>query len=190
MTHRCCTRTVDWVPPNAGSGRIFSLAERHLGGIGALGRSTRLLGVVPTRSQMRPERVRALLSITDKNETTWPRYPDSVRDDKRRLTYRIRVEGFGPLELLETGEGTNFSIDAAGEQPQWQQWVDRLASFSRFTRFDLRGVGLSDPLGCLNLQPSSIGHVRCVGGPGRRGRRPSGPSRVLPTRIARLALGG
>jgi hypothetical protein len=51
------------------------------------------------------------------------------------------------LDLVETGDGTVFSIDATGEQPRWQQWVDRLASFSRIIRFDLRGVGLSDPVG-------------------------------------------
>jgi pimeloyl-ACP methyl ester carboxylesterase len=42
--------------------------------------------------------------------------------------------------------GTNFSVDAAAEQPRWQAYVDRLSSFSRLIRFDLRGIGLSDPL--------------------------------------------
>jgi class 3 adenylate cyclase len=33
------------------------------------------------------------------------------------------------------------------EQARWQAYIDRMASFSRFIRFDLRGIGLSDPLG-------------------------------------------
>jgi class 3 adenylate cyclase len=69
----------------------------------------------------------------------------ATTNDGLHIAYE--VEGSGSLDLLETGDGTLFSIDATGEQPRWQQWVDRLASFSRFIRFDLRGVGLSDPLG-------------------------------------------
>ncbi len=52
----------------------------------------------------------------------------------------------GPSPLIELTNGTNFSVDAAAEQPRWQAYVDRLASFSRLIRFDLRGIGLSDPL--------------------------------------------
>ena len=57
------------------------------------------------------------------------------------------VEGSGPLTLIEVANGTLFSVDAAAEQPRWQAYVDRLSSFSRLIRFDLRGIGLSDPLG-------------------------------------------
>ncbi len=63
------------------------------------------------------------------------------------LHIAYQVEGSGSLDLVETGDGTLFSIDATSEQPRWQQWVDRLASFSRVIRFDLRGVALSDPVG-------------------------------------------
>ena len=56
------------------------------------------------------------------------------------------VEGSGPPTLIELTNGTNFSVDAAAEQPRWQAYVDRLASFSRLIRFDLRGIGLSDPV--------------------------------------------
>jgi class 3 adenylate cyclase len=58
-----------------------------------------------------------------------------------------QVEGTGPLNLIELTNGTNFSVDAAAEQPRWQAYVERLASFSRLIRFDLRGIGLSDPVG-------------------------------------------
>jgi class 3 adenylate cyclase len=67
-----------------------------------------------------------------------------------------QVEGSGPLDLLETGDGTVFSIDATPEQPRWQHWVDRLASFCRIIRFDLRGVGLSDPVG--SSEPPTVEH--------------------------------
>jgi len=72
------------------------------------------------------------------------------------LHIAYQVEGSGSLDLLETGDGTVFSIDATGEQPRWQQWVDRLASFSRIIRFDLRGVGLSDPVG--SSDPPTVEH--------------------------------
>ena len=58
-----------------------------------------------------------------------------------------QVEGSAPLTLIELTNGTLFSVDAAAEQPRWQAYVDRLASFTRLIRFDLRGIGLSDPLG-------------------------------------------
>lgn len=58
-----------------------------------------------------------------------------------------QVEGTGPLNLIELTNGTTFSVDAAAEQPRWQAYVERLASFSQLIRFDLRGIGLSDPVG-------------------------------------------
>lgn len=63
------------------------------------------------------------------------------------LYIAYQVQGTGPLPLIELGNGTLFSMDSAAEQPRWQAYVDRLASFSRLIRFDLRGIGLSDPLG-------------------------------------------
>src|SRR6516165_5961310 len=63
------------------------------------------------------------------------------------LHIAYQVEGSAPLDLIEIANGTNFSVDAAAEQPLWQAYVDNLAAFSRLIRFDLRGIGLSDPLG-------------------------------------------
>ena len=63
------------------------------------------------------------------------------------LHIAYQVEGSAPLTLIEIANGTLFSIDAAPEQPRWQSYVDKLGSFSRLIRFDLRGIGLSDPLG-------------------------------------------
>ena len=63
------------------------------------------------------------------------------------LHIAYQVEGSGPLDLIELTNGTLFSVDSTAEQPRWQVYADRLASFSRLIRFDLRGIGLSDPLG-------------------------------------------
>ncbi len=57
------------------------------------------------------------------------------------------VEGAGSHNVVELSNGTLFSIDATPEQPRWQNYVDRFGSFARLIRFDLRGIGLSDPLG-------------------------------------------
>jgi class 3 adenylate cyclase len=57
------------------------------------------------------------------------------------------VLGDGPIDLVEVGNGTNMSIEAAHDEPRWQGYVDAIAGFARFIRFDPRGIGLSDPLG-------------------------------------------
>jgi class 3 adenylate cyclase len=80
-------------------------------------------------------------------EVPEPRYARTI--DGLHIAYQ--VEGTGPLDLIEISNGTLFSIDATAEQPRWQNYVDRLASFARFIRFDMRGVGLSDPLGSSEL---------------------------------------
>ena len=92
----------------------------------------------------------------------WPGSEDELRTDCDAMTaapeihYALtstglhlayQVEGAGSLDLVQASDGTVFSFDATPEQPRWQAWVDRLASFSRLVRFDRRGVGLSDPIG-------------------------------------------
>ena len=57
------------------------------------------------------------------------------------------VLGDGPIDLVEVGNGSNMSIEAAQDEPRWQGYVDALAAFTRLIRFDPRGLGLSDPLG-------------------------------------------
>jgi class 3 adenylate cyclase/esterase/lipase len=54
--------------------------------------------------------------------------------------------GSDELDMIEISNGTLFSIDATREQPRWQAYVDRLRNFATLIRFDLRGIGLSDPL--------------------------------------------
>jgi hypothetical protein len=50
------------------------------------------------------------------------------------LHIAYQVDGTGPVDLIELSNGTLFSIDAAGEQPRWQRYVDRLASFGHVIR--------------------------------------------------------
>jgi class 3 adenylate cyclase len=57
------------------------------------------------------------------------------------------VLGDGPIDLVEVGNGSNMSLEAAHDQPRWQEFVDALSAFTRLVRFDPRGIGLSDPLG-------------------------------------------
>ena len=90
----------------------------------------------------------------DSRSSNRPETRYATSSDGLHIAYQ--VEGSGSLDLVETGDGTLFSIDATAEQPRWQQWVDRLASFSRIIRFDLRGVGLSDPVG--SAEPPTVEH--------------------------------
>src|SRR5207244_2395473 len=71
-------------------------------------------------------------------ETRYAKAPDGAH-----LAYQI--VGDGPIDLLEL-PGTLMSIDAVGDQPIWLRFQERLASFCRLIRIDLRGIGLSDPL--------------------------------------------
>ncbi len=56
-----------------------------------------------------------------------------------------QVLGDGPLDLLACNSGCNVWIDR-DDEPHWQRFDRRLASFSRLIRFDPSGIGLSDPL--------------------------------------------
>lgn len=55
--------------------------------------------------------------------------------------------GDGPLDLVCVGYGNMISIDMRDEEPHFRRFERRLASFSRYIRFDPRGLGLSDPIG-------------------------------------------
>jgi class 3 adenylate cyclase len=58
----------------------------------------------------------------------------------------FQVLGDGPLDLLCFGYGSNLSIDTRDEEPHLRRFERSLAAFSRFIRFDHRGLGLSDPV--------------------------------------------
>ncbi len=61
------------------------------------------------------------------------------------------VVGDGPIDLVYTG-GYTISIDSHDEEPHVAHVWRRLASFSRLIRFDLRGIGLSDPIDASHPQ--------------------------------------
>jgi class 3 adenylate cyclase len=65
--------------------------------------------------------------------------------DVSGLSIAYRTLGEGPLDLLVVG-GISMSIDVIDEDPSLARFNGRLASFSRVIRFDLRGVGSSDPI--------------------------------------------
>ncbi len=75
---------------------------------------------------------------------TAPEVRYAKASDGAHLAYA--VIGDGPIDLIEVGNGTNMSIEAAQDEPRWQGYVDALAAFTRLIRFDPRGIGLSDPL--------------------------------------------
>jgi class 3 adenylate cyclase len=57
-----------------------------------------------------------------------------------------QVLGDGPIDLVCVGYGNLVSIDLRDEEPHFRRFEERLGSFTRFIRFDPRGLGLSDPL--------------------------------------------
>jgi class 3 adenylate cyclase len=61
------------------------------------------------------------------------------------LHIAYQVLGDAPLDLLYLKAGV-ASIDSIDELPEYARFIGQLASFSRVIRFDLRGVGLSDPI--------------------------------------------
>jgi class 3 adenylate cyclase len=66
--------------------------------------------------------------------------------DGGRLAYR--VAGRGPIDVLVVAShGAVFSIEAAHDLPRLRYFEESLASFCRLITYDLRGFGLSDPLG-------------------------------------------
>jgi len=67
--------------------------------------------------------------------------------DNGHLAYSVL--GPGPIDVVEVGNGTNISFEAADDQHRWGSYVERLSAFARVIRFDPRGIGLSDPLGGL-----------------------------------------
>ena len=71
-------------------------------------------------------------------ETRFTRAPDGAH-----LAYQ--AIGEGPIDVLEL-PGTLMSIDAATDQPIWLRFLERMGSFCRLIRVDLRGIGLSDPI--------------------------------------------
>src|SRR5262245_15412950 len=55
------------------------------------------------------------------------------------------IEGTGDIAVLYTSHYV-ISIDSLDDEPHVAHYFRRLASFARLIRFDVRGIGLSDPM--------------------------------------------
>ncbi len=64
----------------------------------------------------------------------------AVHDD---VYIAYQVVGEGPIDLVYT-PGIWSNLEVMWEWPAWEQYLKRLASFSRLILFDMRGIGLSD----------------------------------------------
>ena len=92
-----------------------------------------------------------------------------IREDVRRRHVAYSVVGDGPIDLVFTG-GYTISIDSYDDEPHLAHMWRRLASFSRLIRFDMRGIGLSDPFDPSHPADDSR-HGHRHGRSHRRGRR-------------------
>jgi class 3 adenylate cyclase len=52
----------------------------------------------------------------------------------------------GVVDVLEFNSGLMISVDETVDEPNWNRYTERVASFGRLIRFDAAGLGLSDPL--------------------------------------------
>src|SRR6516225_4729204 len=83
---------------------------------------------------------------SDMEERPTTRYAKAA--DGVHIAYQVR--GVGPLKLLAiNGEG--IPIDSGDDEPSFARFQRRLASFSSITRFNARGMGLSDPVSPASL---------------------------------------
>jgi class 3 adenylate cyclase len=58
----------------------------------------------------------------------------------------FQVLGSGAVDLVQIGSGVFASVAAFDDEPHAARFEERLASMARVTRFDMRGIGMSDPL--------------------------------------------
>jgi class 3 adenylate cyclase/pimeloyl-ACP methyl ester carboxylesterase len=72
----------------------------------------------------------------------------ALTEDGAHIAYQVL--GDGPRDLLCVGYGNFIPIDMRDDEPHFGAFEERLASFSRFIRYDPRGVGLSDPVGAAS----------------------------------------
>ncbi len=72
-----------------------------------------------------------------------------------------QVVGEGPVDLVSVG-GPASHLDMEWENPAAARVIERLASFTRLTRFDRRGTGLSDPVERAPTLEQQVDDLRCV----------------------------
>jgi class 3 adenylate cyclase len=67
-----------------------------------------------------------------------------ARNGDVHLGYQIL--GSGPTDVVQIGSGVFMSVQAFDDQPHAARFVQRLTTMCRLIRFDMRGIGMSDPL--------------------------------------------
>jgi class 3 adenylate cyclase/pimeloyl-ACP methyl ester carboxylesterase len=72
----------------------------------------------------------------DLPETRYAKAPDGT-------SIAYQVLGDGPIDLVYAA-GIWSNVELMWDDPDWADFLERLASFCRLTVFDMRGVGLSD----------------------------------------------
>ena len=82
-----------------------------------------------------------------------------ARSGDLRIAYQ--VVGNGPFDLVFV-PGFVSNIELIWEIPEWAQFFDRLAAFSRLILFDKRGTGLSDRVAGIATLEERMDDVRAV----------------------------
>src|SRR4051794_4503081 len=81
------------------------------------------------------------------------RGPDTLFAKRDGVHVAYQVIGHGDLDILVFSSGL-LPVDSMDEEPSLARFHRRLASIGRLIRFDLRGIGLSDPIS--PAQPPSL----------------------------------
>ncbi|MDP9326072.1 MAG: alpha/beta hydrolase, partial [Candidatus Dormibacteraeota bacterium] len=68
-----------------------------------------------------------------------------------KIAYQI--VGSGPMDLVWASDTRWTNLDVVWEQPQFERYLRRLASFSRLIMYNPRGTGLSDPIS-IDIPPT------------------------------------
>jgi pimeloyl-ACP methyl ester carboxylesterase len=74
--------------------------------------------------------------VKDRPQTRYAKAPDGT-------SIAYQVVGDGPVDLVYSS-GIWSNVELMWDDPDWAYFLERLASFSRLTVFDMRGIGLSD----------------------------------------------
>jgi class 3 adenylate cyclase len=81
--------------------------------------------------------------------------------DSGGLQIAYEVTGDGPIDIITAFEwGSN--LDLIKEDPRMDRFLRRFAEYGRLIHFDMRGVGLSDPVDSLPPLEDWVGDIRAV----------------------------
>ncbi len=78
-----------------------------------------------------------------------------------KVSIAYQVTGDGPIDVI-FAPGWVSNVEYAWESPDYARFITRMASFSRFIRFDKRGTGLSDRDGPPPTLEQRVDDIRAV----------------------------